>query len=432
MKNFKNSLKTLLVILILIPCLLIFSGCGKSKSTAESLANELGFNSVQEMIESFKGTDGKDAPQIDTYTLWQQAKEQGYDKDYLTFIKENITVANDSTSIAANKGVMSVVTVNIANRTTGGSGVIISINENEAYIITNYHVVYNPSSALKAYKDYKVSLYGMENSTTAATFVGGTANYDLAVLKVNDTSVLLKNGAKPAIFAENDVKFGSECLAIGNPRPDKVDGIAVSRGVVSVDYEQVSANVGGATRYFNAIRHDCYITNGSSGGGLFNLKGELIGITNGGVGGTSINYAIPSTTAKYIAEKIISTCDGTTQNNKIYIFNELFSTPIINQELKYNSQTGFIDITQTVIISGISNNLDYTNGSSKLNVGDTFISIKIGTNNEKQITRDFHITNELLSARVGDVITLKMKDVNTNEVKTVTITLTQNNLSICD
>lgn len=434
MKNLKSRLKVILVAFIIIPCLFMFSACGK-KSTAENLASDLGFSSVQEMIDSFKGkdgTDGKDAPQLDTYTLWGQACENGeYNGSYLDFIKDNINISHDSTSTIANKCVMSVVTV--STRSSGGSGVIYSLNENEAYIITNYHVVYYPSSPLKAYSEYNISLYGMEDTKIKATFVGGSANYDLAVLKVSDTSVLTSHGAQPAVFANNDVKFGIECLAIGNPRPDKVEGIAVSKGIVSVDYEQVSANVGGATRYINEIRHDCYITYGSSGGGLFNLKGELIGITNGGIDSTCINYAIPAITVNNIVQNIIENCDGTVQNCKPITYDKILSSyTSISSDLEYNKTTGFIDVKQKIAITGTYSSITYASESPTIENGDTIISIKITSQNnkiiEKDITRLFHINDIFINTHKGDTVTFKL--LSNGSEKTVTITLTEENKSV--
>ena len=65
------------------------------------------------------------------------------------------------------------------------------------------------------------------------------------------------------------------------------------RGYEGKELEEVSYISGG--RKYQVLRHCAYIEKGSSGGGLFNLAGELIGVTNAGEEGdtTLMNYAIP-------------------------------------------------------------------------------------------------------------------------------------------
>ena len=78
MKRLKSFFKYFIFVLILVPCAFIFTACGSS--TAEQLAGDLGYSSVEQMLENLKGKDGKDgtnATSLDTYQMWQQAVAKG-------------------------------------------------------------------------------------------------------------------------------------------------------------------------------------------------------------------------------------------------------------------------------------------------------------------------------------------------------------------
>ena len=96
--------------------------------------------------------------------------------------------------------------------------------------------------------------------------------------------------AKVATIAQKNATVGTTCIAIGNTHSK---GISVSMGCVSVEKESVPYVEGG--QKYQVLRHCAYIEKGSSGGGLFDLNGNLIGITNAGEPGdlTLMNYAIP-------------------------------------------------------------------------------------------------------------------------------------------
>lgn len=441
MKNLKSKIKYFVFILLLVPCLLVFTACGASPS--EKLAKDLGYSSVEEMLNDLKGKDGKDgkdgadAPLLDTYEMWRQAVENGEfdpNKSYMDFIRE-LNINSDNTSIVANKCVMSVVTVT-ASSTGGksGSGVIYQISDDAAYIITNFHVVSTDSlTGDRATKEYYVTLYGMDNTRVYATYLGGSASYDIAVLKVTNQSslkILKDANAQAAVFYDGDVKLGMSVLAIGNPRPESwIYNISVSKGVVSVENEIVKISIAGQVSVIEEIRHDCYITNGSSGGGLFNMNGELIGITNGGAESSeSINYAIPASTVLGVVRNVIKNCDGTKNNDKIIIF-EPFEIQASGISTSYNPHTGYVDLTQTIVISKVNENISYS-GLNVLKVGDVVIEASLNISSQgviqKYITRSFHLERLLLNAQIGDTITLKVMRAGTNETINITIVLDDN------
>ena len=405
-RNLKKIFKTFVISALLLPCTFLFCACGNNND--ELLAK---IDSMQAQINALESANRDSNPQIDTYDMYLQAVENDeFTGSYLDFIKQNITVSNDTTSAVANKCTASVVSIQAKDTENGGgtngSGIIYSLDQNgNAIIVTNYHLAYSPSTANKAHNIFELYLYGADSTKKInATFVGGSADYDLAVLKVTESEILKNSGAMAVSFDIENTKLGTTCLAIGNPN---ADGISITRGVVSRDSEQVNMTVAEVTKKRRVIRHDAYITNGSSGGGLFDMNGNLIGLTNGGERDENhINYAIPSSIVYAVTQNILKNCGNginfsakTTTLNAITVGSETQTT--------YNSQTGFIDIVDTVIFAEIQDTsiLKTTNVIAS---GDKIKTIIIneGTASEikKDITRAFEIKELLLYASAGDTL----------------------------
>ena len=193
-----------------------------------------------------------------------------------------------------------------------------------AFVITNYHVVYDSDSDTDNHVSDQIYLYlyGMEDEAYAipATYVGGSANYDIAVLRVEQSEVLksaVDSGSAAAVtVGDSDVVLpGETAIAIGNPSATGLSGLSVTRGIVSVDSEYITmtaADDSGEVS-FRVIRIDAPVNSGNSGGGLYNDAGELIGIVNAKINSVeleSIGYAIPSNVARAIADNIIDYCYG--------------------------------------------------------------------------------------------------------------------------
>ena len=118
---------------------------------------------------------------------------------------------------------------------------------------------------------------------------------DIAVLQTAKTG--LGDIIEAKIGTSSDLQFGQTVIAIGNPLGE---GIAVTRGIVSVITEDITMDAldpddkDGIT--ITVIRTDATINSGNSGGGLFNIRWELIGITNAKVvssGVENMGFAIP-------------------------------------------------------------------------------------------------------------------------------------------
>ena len=134
-----------------------------------------------------------------------------------------------------------------------GSGVIIS---EDGYIITNNHVIANAEDILVRVgdKEYKAKL------------IGADPYMDVAVLKMET-----KDKFKPVKFGDSDLaRVGDWAVAIGNPFGL---GGTVTAGIISARNRDINL-----TRYDDFIQTDAAINRGNSGGPLFNMNGEVIGV----------------------------------------------------------------------------------------------------------------------------------------------------------
>ena len=174
------------------------------------------------------------------------------------------------------------------NLTGLGSGFIIS---KEGYVVTNNHVI---SGA-----DQITVIFNNGVDDVPAELVGTDPKTDIAVLKIDPSSVSIEN----VNWGNSEIsRVGDIVLAIGNPLGL---GGTVTSGIIS----SINRDIGSGP-YVDFIQTDAPINRGNSGGPLFNLDGEVIGInsmiisqTGGSVG---LGFSIPSKTAKLIVEQIIS------------------------------------------------------------------------------------------------------------------------------
>ena len=191
-------------------------------------------------------------------------------------------------------GITTAITTNFWGYQTtsaaSGSGFIIS---KDGYILTNHHVIEDSTSIT-------VSFY--DGSSKEAKLIGYDASNDIAVLKVEAddlTPVILGNS--------NNLNVGDSVVAIGNPLGELT--FSLTAGAVSALDREVTISNGTAMRL---IQTDCAINSGNSGGALFNLYGEVVGITNAKYSSSSsgasidnIGFAIPIDDVRSIVESII-------------------------------------------------------------------------------------------------------------------------------
>ena len=173
-----------------------------------------------------------------------------------------------------------------------GSGFILT---EDGYILTNYHVIQNSSSV-------QVATY--DNTVYDAAVIGYDESNDIAVLKIDAT------GLTPVVLGDSDNLYvGDEVMAIGNPLGELTFSLTV--GYVSALDREVTLSSGTT---MDLIQTDAAINSGNSGGALFNLYGEVVGITNakysssGSSGSASIDnigFAIPINHVRNIVTSII-------------------------------------------------------------------------------------------------------------------------------
>ena len=180
-----------------------------------------------------------------------------------------------------------------------GSGVVI---REGGYILTNNHVVADGST-------HQILMPSGEKA--AAELVGTDASTDMAVLKVTDEAYAAQ--LVPVDMGSTaSLPVGSTVIAIGNPGGDTLPN-TVTQGIVSaLERNNVSAS-GHASREIAYIQHDAAINSGNSGGGLFNYKGELVGINTLKYAGSAyssmtfegLGFAIPVELAADISSDLI-------------------------------------------------------------------------------------------------------------------------------
>ena len=166
-----------------------------------------------------------------------------------------------------------------------GSGFIIKEN---GTVITNNHVIANAEDILVRVgdKEYK------------AKVVGADPYMDIAVLKMETNDKFT-----PVNFGDSDkARVGDWAVAIGNPFGL---GGTVTAGIISARNRDINL-----TRYDDFIQTDASINQGNSGGPLFNLKGEVIGINTaiiapGQSGSIGIGFAIPANAASNVIDQLM-------------------------------------------------------------------------------------------------------------------------------
>ena len=211
--------------------------------------------------------------------------------------KEEMTAAEVyAANVNSTVGITTSTTTNYwgykTSAAAAGSGFIVSEN---GYIVTNYHVVEDSTSIT-------VSTY--DGKSYDATLVGYDESNDLAVLKID------ASGLTPVVMGDSDtLNVGDDVVAIGNPLGELT--FSLTKGSVSALNREVTLS---SDVTMNLIQTDAAINSGNSGGALFNMYGEVVGITNAKYSGSgssseasvdNIGFAIPLDSVKTIITSII-------------------------------------------------------------------------------------------------------------------------------
>ena len=165
-----------------------------------------------------------------------------------------------------------------------GSGFIIS---KDGIVVTNNHVIQDAEDIIvrvNGDKEYKAKVIGSDPLS------------DIAILKLDTTDNFV-----PVEFGNSDkARIGDWVIAIGNPFGL---GGTVTSGIISARNRSI-----GLSRYEDYIQTDASINSGNSGGPLFDINGDVIGINTailGRSGSIGIGFAIPSNSAKTVIDQLI-------------------------------------------------------------------------------------------------------------------------------
>ena len=268
-----------------------------------------------------------------------------------------------------------------------GSGVIVTA---DGYIVTNYHVIQGAN---------KVQVTLHDGSTYPAVIIGGVDENDIAVIKINAT------GLTVAEFGDSSkVKVGDTAVAIGNPL-GQLGGTATTGIISALDR---TLTIEGRT--MTLMQTDAAINGGNSGGGLFNSKGELIGIVDAkssGVGIEGLAFAIPINTVADIINDLVANGKVTTR-------------PVVGitmQDVSEANAENYNQEAKSVYIAQVTGENAKTDG---LQPGDRIIDI-----DGKEIKDSQAIIPEVKKHKVGDTVSIVVSRQGQEiEIKTVLEELT--------
>lgn len=464
----RKAMKWLVTVLavLMLSCAFVLTGCGRQASVvsierAESRGSDEVFTvtysdgSTTELVIS-GGEDGQDVTAED---LWQTYIEKtGDDIEYEEFLEKYLTIESGDNSAVIGKTLLSSMKVytEFVEQTivSGGFGqisrqegvyiytggaVIYSMGEEYSYILTNYHVVYNADasggnadgnkngdkiarritcylygsegepSSTNSRDDYGYTLYDYGDYAIDCEYVGGSVAADIAVLRAETQDILAVNEDACAVALADGYEVGDTAYTIGNPENE---GISVTQGIVSVDNEYITLDIDGTARQYRSIRIDTPLYQGNSGGGLFNVSGELIGIANAGNGSEeNINFAIPLPIVTGVADNIIHFYeDGDDSTSGLYTVDFTASSAISSQNSKYvyDSSSGSGRIVEEAVLGavrGIAEELGLETGD----IIQSFVLTRDGESTEYAIERTFDISDLLYTFRPGDTVYVNYK-----------------------
>ena len=436
---------------IVLSAVMLFAGC------------------VMDGADGIDGRDGKDGQNVTIEDIYNRyVSEHGY-ISFEDFLREYLSYNDSELQEAAslrstiNRSLMSGVTIltRFAYSTTRpiaqtshkiytGSGAILWLDKasGDAYVVTNCHVIYDDSSDSVYCPDIRLYLYGQdisgvnyliknnnitgdENYRIPAEVVGASVNYDIALLKVTGSSVLQRNdvvavSGKASVaqalndsFIQDESSFvGETVYAIGNASGE---GMSASNGIISKDSEHVDISLSDVnenkTNNYRVLRTTAPINHGNSGGALYNTSGKIVAIVNAKDEGEDIDnmgYALPANTVRRL---LVSMYDSYVANGNSPIssggsqcgINKAFLniTTVVSDSYARLNEKGLAVIYELVKVDSVEG----APGNKVLQKGDILISAQLissdGTVKEDiKITRNFSLSEMLISAREGDTLML--------------------------
>ena len=422
--NRKRILTFIVIAMIAVLAAVFLVACtndGKDGESAYEIAVRNGFEGTEtEWLESLKGetgatgsagkdgtdgTDGKDGYTLDDLMANYLENNPGAtEDDFYASLGLDVTPSITSVVQSALKSSVGIICTNTRS-SSAGAGVIYKLNGNTAYIITNYHVIYDSYSGGYS-KNIKVYLYNLvlEDQLIDATVVGASKDNDIAVIEAT-SDMFLEDTVKAVTVNTTAPVAGQATFAIGTP---SLYTFSVTSGIVSVESEYITTAYSANVRVY---RTDTALNSGNSGGGMFNENGELMGISDAKSSDTTddnVCYAIPASLAVSVADNIIE------NGGKRFLLG-------VNMDLSdidtFVDADGIIRTAYTYTVSSVNSGAAAT---GKIETGDVMVSVAINDEEGVIIDTSFKAQEYLMNARPGD--TIKVTVLRNGETATVSLT----------
>ena len=287
-------------------------------------------------------------------------------------------------------GITTSITTNYLGYKTAsaasGSGFIIS---KDGYIVTNHHVIEDANKIT-------VTLY--DGKAYEAELIGSDASSDIAVLKID------ANDLKPVtIGSSTSLVVGEEVTAIGNPLGELT--FSLTKGVVSALDRTVTIE----NKVMTLIQTDTAINSGNSGGALFNMYGEVVGVTNARCTTTGSGYSVDNIGFAIPIDSVKSLINNLVDNG--YAAKSYIGIGAVDASLD-DSQD---EVTEGALIKKVTE--DSPAEQAGLKVDDIVTEV-----NGKKVKSAGELTSYVKSSAAGDVLNLKVyRDGSYIEVKVTVI-----------
>ncbi len=269
-----------------------------------------------------------------------------------------------------------------------GSGVIVTV---DGYIVTNNHVIEEAN---------KITVRLRNGASYEAKLIGTDPQTDIAVIKIEE------NNLEAAKMGDSDtLKVGELAIAIGNPLGQL--GGTVTDGIISALDREITID----NETMTLLQTSASINPGNSGGGLFNAKGELIGIVNAKSSGSDIEglgFAIPINIAKKIVDDIMAYG---------YVKGRVDDGLTLVEINDYGTARMYRVQTLGVYISEVTSESAKSAGFTS---GDIIISV-----NGVKISSSYDYETIIRSKNIGDTVSVEIQRQGQNS--TINLVLTEEN-----
>lgn len=418
------------------------------------VALTLGATAVFGGCNANTGRDGINGKDLNIYDVYEATKVETGNPNltFAEFLHEYLSYTPEEISLqtAINRSLLSSVSVQTKFLESGllqtynGSGVIIDVDRasGDMTVVTNCHVVYSAKSRRYSSDDgysdnIKLWLYGSESNNLAvydgnaipATLVAASKSYDVAVLKVTGSDIVKKSQAKAASWSNaEEVYLGETVYAIGNANSQTM---SANVGYISKDLELVSVDLGTTANHemfsYNVMRTSAAINSGNSGGGLFNIGAEIVGLVNAKSKEDAVGfgYALTAASTRRVVQSMLDSYEEThTEAHSVSVFSHGIIVEVADMYSTGLNENGFAEIVEKVQVVRTDNVSEFRD---KLSNGDIIKHIKITRGNDDvvediDINREHNFHDAMLSVRAGDTVEITVERDGSD--KTVSVTAT--------